>query len=41
METKTGNKIQMDFSAMVPPFLIYELWKQSYELWKQQIQTAS
>ena len=25
----------------IPPFLSYELWKQSYELWKSLIQTAS
>ena len=25
----------------VPPFLSYELWKQSYKLWKSLIQTTS
>ena len=31
METKTGNKIQMDFSAMGPT--IFDLWVMETELW--------
>ena len=31
METKTGNKIQMDFSVMGPT--IFELWVMETELW--------
>ena len=31
METKTGNKIQMDFSAMGPT--IFYLWVMETELW--------
>ena len=39
METKTGNKIQMDFSVMGPT--IFELWVMETELWVMEIANSN
>ena len=39
METKTRNKIQMDFSAMGPT--IFELWVMETELWVMEIANSN